>query len=245
MQATGHMASAIHLIRLGRFHMRPFQWWVRSLGIPPTWGSREVLVSQHCMDTLRPWLNTSFLSEGVRIGTVILRKVITTDASLKVQEGRLASGVWDPSLTAHINYLELIAVFLALKHSETLIQGCHVVIRTDNTTTMCYINKQGGLASPRLDALAHNLMLWCSSRLASIRALHVPGLQNSGADLLSRGRGRYEDWSLHEVVVAREVWTRFGRLEVDLFASEENAKCSLFFSMARERAGLECGRPTS
>ena len=96
-----------------------------------------------------------------------------------VHEGRSASGVWDPSLRAHINYLELLAVFLALKHFEAFIRGCHVVVRTDNTTTMCYVNKQGGLASPKLDALARDLTLWCSSRLASIRALHVPGLQNS------------------------------------------------------------------
>ena len=82
-----------------------------------------------------------------------------------------------------------------------------------------------------MDALARDLTLWCSSRLASIRALHVPGLQNSGADLLSRRGVRYDDWSLHPSV-ARQVWSRFGLPEVDLFASEENAKCSLFFSMA-------------
>ena len=201
--------------------------------IPPTMGARRVLVTQRCMDTLRPWMDVSFLSAGVRVGAVISRKVITTDASLTgwgaVHEGRSASGVWDPGLTAHINYYELLAVFLALQHFEALILGCHVVVRTDNTT-MCYVNKQGGLASPRLDALARDLTLWCDSRLASIKAIHVPGLQNSGADLLSRGRTRYEDWSLHPLV-ARQVWARFGQPEVDLFASEENAKCSLFFSM--------------
>ena len=235
MQATGLMASAIHLIRLGRFHMRPFQRWVRSLRIPPTGGSRKVWVSPRCVDTLKPWLDAAFLSKGVRIGAVISRKIVTTDASLTgwgaVHAGRSASGVWGPDLqTAHINYLELMAVFLALKHFEALIHGCHVVIRTDNTTTMCYVNKQGGLASPLLDDLARELTLWCDTRLASVRAVHVPGLQNSGADLLSRGRFWYEDWSLHPVV-ARQIWARFGRPEVDLFASEENAKCSLFFSV--------------
>ena len=235
MQATGLMASAIHLIRLGRFHMRPFQRWVRSLRIPPTGGSRKVWVSPRCVDTLKPWLDAAFLSKGVRIGAVISRKIVTTDASLTgwgaVHAGRSASGVWGPDLqTAHINYLELMAVFLALKHFEALIHGCHVVIRTDNTTTMCYVNKQGGLASPLLDDLARELTLWCDTRLASVRAVHVPGLQNSGADLLSRGRFWYEDWSLHPAV-ARQIWARFGRPEVDLFASEENAKCSLFFSV--------------
>ena len=235
MQATGLMASAIHLIRLGRLHMRPFQRWVRSLRIPPTQGKRMVQVPQGAVDTLRPWSNAAFLSQGVRVGAVISRKVITTDASLKgwgaLHEGRAASGVWAPGLQgAHINYLELMAVFLAVKHFEVFIRGCHVLIRTDNTATMCYVNKQGGLASLTLDKLACELTHWCDARLASLRAIHVPGLQNSGADLLSRGGYRYADWSLHPAV-ARGIWTRFGRPQVDLFASEENAKCSRFFSM--------------
>ena len=113
---------------------------------------------------------------------------------------------------------------------ETLVSGCHVLIRTDNTATMYYINKQGGLVSPTLDALARELTLWCASRLESIRASHVAGRQNSGADLLSRGRYRYDDWSLHPGVV-RQIFQRYGSPEVDLFASEENAKCARFFSM--------------
>ena len=104
--------------------------------------------------------------------------------------------------------------------------GCHVLIRTDNTATMYYINKQGGLVSPTLDALARELTLWCDSRLESIRASHVAGRQNSGADLLSRGKYRYDDWSLHPGV-ARQIFQRYGSPEVDLFASEENAKLSL------------------
>ena len=168
--------------------MRPFQKWLLSLRIPSTQGWRRVQVSKECVEALRPWTDVDFLSQGVEVGLVTSWKVITTDASLTgwgaTHEGLFVRGLWDNDLkTAHINYLELMAVFLALKHFEPLISGCHVLVRTDNTSALCYVNKQGGLPSLKLNRLARDLTLWCDPRLASIRASHIPGLQNSGADL--------------------------------------------------------------
>ena len=208
MRAAGCMASAIHLIRLGRLHMRPFLRWMHSLKIPSSQRNRKVTLSQHCIETLTPWLSVPFLSQGVNMGEVISRRLITTDASMMgwgaTMEGRSARGIWSPDLQSmHINYLELMAVYLAVKHFEPLILNCHVLIRTDNTTTMCYVNKQGGLSSRALDNLARELTIWCDSRLRSIRACHVRGLLNSGADLLSRGQPRYEDWSLNPKIATQ------------------------------------------
>lgn len=233
---AGLMASAISVIRLGRLYMRPFQRWMQSLGVRQHHRYRLVNVSAACVAALQRWRDVRFLSEGVTMGLVLSRKVVTTDASLSgwgaTHEGRVARGVWDDRLkTAHINYLELMAVMLALQHFEQFIRGCHVLVRTDNTTTLCYINKQGGLRSAKLHALAHKLTLWCDEHLLSVRAVHVPGLQNTGADLLSRGRYLYAAWSLNQAV-ANQIWQRFGRPQVDLFASEENSKCPQFFSMS-------------
>ena len=169
------------------------------------------------------------------MGPVPFVRTITTDASMSgwgaILDGQTAKGVWGCDLRSyHINFLELMAVYLALQRFERLVLGCHVRIRTDNTTTMCYINKQGGLRSPVLDDLARKLALWCDSRLASISAVHVPGLQNLGADLLSRGRYRYEDWALHSGVV-NQIFSRYGRAEADLFAAAKNATCALFFAL--------------
>ena len=62
-------------------------------------------------------------------------------------------GVWTRSEhELHINVLELRAVILALHHWATVLQGRHVLIATDNTTVVAYINKQGGTHS--------NLLLW-------------------------------------------------------------------------------------
>ena len=105
------------------------------------------------------------------MGTVSSLKVITTDASLTgwgaIHEGVPTEGTWSPAFRSnHINYLELMAVLLALKRFEPFVTDCHVPGRTDNAATKCYINKQGGLAFPALDALARELTLWCDSRLS-------------------------------------------------------------------------------
>ena len=187
------------------------------------------------MNALIPWRDQALPSSGVPLGLVTSHKVVTTDASRSgwgaTHEGRTARGLWTQAmLEYHINYLELMAIYLALKYFEPLLLGCHVLVRTDNTAALYYLNKQGGLSSRALDQLAREMTLWCLPRLRSIRASHIPGIQNGGADLLSRGEPRYEDWSLHRGVV-RQIFSRFGQPQADLFASRENAKCPLYFSV--------------
>ena len=206
-----------------------------SFGIPPSLKYKKVTVSPSCAIALSPWRVEGFLTSGVSLGEVISHKSITTDASLSgwgaTHEGRTAQGLWPLEMRGrHINYLVLMAILLALKHFEPLILHCHVLIRTDNTTALFYVNKQGGLSSLPLDRLARELTVWCVSRLKSIRAVHVPGLLNGGADLLSRGGPRYEDWSLHPRV-ADQIFRKFGQPVADLFASAENSKCPLFYAV--------------
>nr|XP_054606384.1 uncharacterized protein LOC129166858 [Nothobranchius furzeri] len=244
LRLVGLMASAISVVPLGRLHMRDFQRWVASLGLSPVrHRARRVTVFAACVVALRCWRHPSLLAQGVPLGLVLVRKVVTTDASLSgwgggLLDGRSVRGVWSRELWGtHINYLELLAVFLALRRFLPFLSGHHVLVRTDNTTTVAYINHQGGLRSMRLHTLARRLILWCSRHLLSIRATHVPGVLNRGADLLSRGTPLYGDWSLHPAVL-EQIWIRFGTAVVDLFASKENAQCPLFFSLRDRDAPL-------
>ena len=50
----------------------------------------------------------------------------------------------------HISYLELKEVEAALHHWAPLLQGHQVMIATDNSTVVSYINKQGGTSSHTL-----------------------------------------------------------------------------------------------
>ena len=60
-------------------------------------------------------------------------------------DGHTARGTWSlPESKLHINHLELKAVFLALKEFRTLCCNKTVLIATDNTTVVAYINKEGG-----------------------------------------------------------------------------------------------------
>ncbi len=61
--------------------------------------------------------------------------------------------------------LELLAVWLALRRFKTLLHDKHVLVRTDNTATVAYINHQGGLRSRRMSQLARHLLLWSQKHI--------------------------------------------------------------------------------
>ena len=85
----------------------------------------------------------------------------------------------------HIICLELKVVILALRHWVTVLQGHQVIIATDNTTVVSYINKQGGTHSPSLLLLVVHLSLYLQSQDIVLRARHIPGCLNMIADHLS------------------------------------------------------------
>ncbi|TKS65234.1 hypothetical protein D9C73_027835 [Collichthys lucidus] len=217
LRLLGLMASAILVTRLGRLHMREFQRWVASLRLDPVrHGARWIAVTADCVTALRHWRAPSFLTQRVSMGTVSSRKVVTTDASLSgwggIFEGRGVRGRWSQALQRlHINVLELSAVFLSLKHFLPFLSGRHVLVRTDNTTTVAYINRQGGLRSRVLHTLARKLILWSSLHFRSLRATLVPGTLNTGADLLSRGAPMYGEWMLHPQVMEQSRSVRIQR----------------------------------
>ena len=98
----------------------------------------------------------------------------------------IARGVWSSiESRLHINFLELKAV-LALKSFQHLCRDQIVLVATDNTTVVSYINKQGGMKSGSLCALLWRLLSWCHPRGIVLRARHIPGHLNVIADKLSQ-----------------------------------------------------------
>ena len=71
-------------------------------------------------------------------------------------------GLWSPQEKGlHINVQELKAVFLALRHFKDQCQDQTVLVATDNSTVVAYINKQGGTHSAEMCALLWRIMTWC------------------------------------------------------------------------------------
>ncbi|KAI7792053.1 reverse transcriptase/ribonuclease H/putative methyltransferase, partial [Triplophysa rosa] len=199
-------------------------------------------ITHACVRALRHWKSPATFRTGIPLGAVSSRVTMTTDASLQgwgaTLMGRSVICLWPPQLThKHINYLELMAVWLALKHLLGFIKSQHVLVKTDNTTVVAYICRQGGTRSLQLHQLAERLIVWADTRLLSLRATHVPGILNRGADLLSRGNPLYGEWKLHPQVVS-QIWQRCGQAAIDLFVSQENAQCPLYFSLTDGNAPL-------
>ncbi len=223
------MASAAAVTPLGLLHMRPLQHWLHSR--VPRWawrrGTLRVGISQQCRRSLSPWTDLAFLRAGVPLEQVSRHTVVTTDASSTgwgaTCNGQAASGLWTgPRLLWHINCLELWAVHLALRQFRPLLLGKHVLVRTDNTAAVSYINRLGGIRSHRMSQLARHLLLWSHTQFKSLRAVHIPGQLNRAADALSRQLTFPGEWRLHPETI-RLIWSRFGEAQVDLFASPESS----------------------
>ena len=71
-------------------------------------------------------------------------------------------GLWsDREKRLHINILELRAVSLALRSFKDQCQNQTVLVATDNSIVIAYINKQGGPHSAEMCALLWKIMTWC------------------------------------------------------------------------------------
>ncbi len=168
--------------------------------------------------------------------------VVYTGASAKgwgaTFNGLAVSGVWmGPQLHWHINCLELLAVHLALNRLKRHLRGEHVLVRTDSTATVAYINRQGGLRSCRMSQHARHLLLWSRKHLRSLRAIQILGLLNQTADELSRAALPGE-WRLHPQTV-QLIWRRFGLAQLDLFASLETSHCQWSYSLTEGTLGMD------
>ena len=130
----------------------------------------------------------------------------------------------------HINVLELKAVFLALKHFSLQCQNQTVLVATDKSTVVAYINKQGGTHSVEMCALLWRIMSGCHRFKISLCARHIPGCLNVIADSLSRSTQiQSTEWSLHPRVFKR-ICTKWFTPQVDLFVTWLNHKLPLYVS---------------
>ncbi|KAJ8009733.1 hypothetical protein DPEC_G00094600 [Dallia pectoralis] len=238
---TGEMRPILDLRILNRCVAKwPFRMLTR---VDPVRHRRRMLIIPYTLaGDLDYWRNPAVLERGVPLGRVSAMTQVFTDASLTgwggVCQGQAVGGVW-PRSQRHINLLELETVQLVLTHFAPRLRGRDVLIRSDNRATVAYINRQGGVRSPVLHEAATRLWLWAHRHLRSLSAVHVPGRQNVGADLMSRGSSRRRLAS--EPGDRLLIWERFGEARADLFAARENAQCRLWFSL-RAQDGPPWGR---
>ena len=130
--------------------------------------------------------------------------------------------------TNHINYLEILACFLALHTFCSSLRECHVKAMIDNTTAISYINNMGG-RTIACNQLTRKLWLWCIERNLWITATHIPGKLNVLADNESRHTFYDTEWKLDPAIFKR-VSAFWGKPSIDLFASRLNFQLRPFVS---------------
>lgn len=163
---------------------------------------------------------------------------IFTDASLSgwgaFCQGESTCGRWTiEESNIHINILELKAIYFGLKCFARDLSNCNILIRTDNSTALAYVNKMGSVQHPQLNDLSRTIWKWCESRNLWIFASYISSSENWQADRASRVLHAETEWSLNQHVFDN-ITQSFGSPDIDLFASLANHKCNRYISWLRD-----------
>ena len=186
--------------------MRPIQCHLKNHWRVPESLDKQIPVFKSLHPHLRWWLEEDNALQGQPLHPLQHALQIFTDASKEGWGAHLnehtARGTWSlPKSQLHINYLELKAVFLALKQFQDLCLNKIVLIATDNTTVVACINKEGGMKSGPLCAFLWRILTWCTRKQVILKVQHIPGRLNVIADKLSRlGQTIQTEWPLYPEV---------------------------------------------
>ena len=143
----------------------------------------------------------------------------------------LGAGLYKRSLVRrvkklHMNVLELKAVSLALKRFKDQCQNQTVLVATDNSTAVAYINKQGKTHLAEICALPGKIMTWCHH----YQITGFPGCLNVMAGSLSRStQVQSTQWSLHPQVF-KQICQKWFFSNIDLFTTPLNHKLPMYIS---------------
>ncbi|XP_041978933.1 uncharacterized protein LOC121732959 [Aricia agestis] len=142
-----------------------------------------------------------------------------------------ASGRWSQEeIHFHINQLELLAAYFALKIFSKNYSNCNILMRVDNTTAISYINRMGGIQYPHLSKVARDIWQWCEVRKLFVFASYIKSSDNIIADQESRRTHPDVEWELslqgYEILLKNLSVIPV----IDLFATRVNKKCVKFVS---------------
>lgn len=139
-------------------------------------------------------------------------------------------GFWnDSEENFHINYLELLAAFYALKSFVKNKSGLNILLRVDNITAISCINRMGSVRYRNLNNITRRIWTWCEARNIFIYASYISSSDNKMADAQSRMKNSNVEYNLDSKDF-QNIIERFGAPSIDLFASYQNKKCDRFVS---------------
>ena len=235
MSLIGLLTATEKQVHLGRLHMRPIQWHLKSHWRIPESLEKVIPIPSSLHPHLQWWLQEDNVLTGQPLHSIKHALQIFTDASKEGWGAHLKSTL--PEGHGHCQKASCIytiwnykAVFLALKEFQSLYADKIVLVATNNTTVVSYINKEGGMRSGTLCALLWRILTWCTRHQVTLKARHIPGRLNVVADKLSRlGQTIQTEWSILQEVF-QTICSRWHRPQIDLFATRLNNKLPQFVS---------------
>ena len=240
MSLIGLLTATEKHVHLGRLHMRPIQRHVKNNWRVPESLEKVIPLPRSLHPHLQWWLEEDNVLQGHPLHRAKHVLQILTDVSKKKKKKGwgahlnefTARGSWSvPESKLHINYLELKAVFLALKEFQNLCVGKIVLVATDNTTVVAYINKEGGMRSGPLCALLWRILTWCSQRQVTLKARHIPGrFKCDSRQAIQAGSDHPNRVVPPSGSFFQQICNQWHLPQIDLFATRFNHKLPQFVS---------------
>ena len=179
LSLLGKLSATADLVLLGRLHLRPLQMCLLSVWRPHILPlNHPITITGMIRFHLLWWINTKRFETGTPIHPPDPKYFLYTDASHFGWGAHLEPmslsfhGRWtEDQSQLHINMLEMMAIRLALKQAITFIHHSCIMISTDNTTVVSYINKQGGTHYPNLCVEVWEILHWCLEHDIVIRTV--------------------------------------------------------------------------
>ena len=134
--------------------------------------------------------------------------------------------------------MELNAVLLGLRTFFDQHENSEILIKSDNTTAIAYINRMGGSKSVESEKLATEIWKFCEERHLWILATHNPGVENVEADFMSRNFTENNERNLNHDIF-HIIYEKWGYPVVDMFASSLNYKVKSYVSWVRDPEAIE------
>ena len=204
----GFIINAFHAVLEAPLHYRTLEREkCAGLGSSKDY-EHKIKLSPHSRLQIRWWLDNVDKKNGKPIRPEKPTVFIQTDASLVgwgafdlkscVSDG----GRWtEAEGNFPINYLELLAIFHALRAFCSEMTNVHVSIQSDSTCAIAYVNNMVGIGSLIMDLLASELWQWCLQKDIFISASFILGIFNVDADFNSRNFSDSTEWMINKRIM--------------------------------------------
>ena len=173
------------------------------------WKVLEAILKTLCQVDCKCWKVSGSFSSWNSWGALVVNGLSTGGRWAEVEQN------------LHINVLELQAFLLELKALCSDLVNMHIQIQSDNTNIVSFLTEMGGSHSQKWNALAYDIWAWCIQKSFWKTTSHIPGVDNTNADIQSRKFNDQTEWKLDPNCFLSYVELR-RKLDIDMLACRTN-----------------------